>query len=123
MAQYLRTKILEVTQYYSDIQILEAQTHEDHMHILVAIPPKMAVSRAVNIIKSNTGRAMMQEFSFLDKVYWGRRVFGQLVILSPRLEWMRKSFVSTANDKAKKTADKRSLNFRNLYGRKAVEVH
>ncbi len=71
IAHYLRTKILEVTNYYPDIQILEAKTDEDHMHILVSIPPKMAVSRAVNIIKSNTGRAMRQRFPFLDKVYWG----------------------------------------------------
>ena len=71
LGKYLQAKMLDITKYYPDIQILEAKTDEDHMHMLVSIPPKMAVSRAVNIIKSNTGRAMRQKFPFLDKVYWG----------------------------------------------------
>ncbi len=41
------------------------------MHIMVSIPPKMAVSSVVRIIKANTGKAIGKHFPFLDKVYWG----------------------------------------------------
>jgi putative transposase len=34
------------------------------------IPPKYAVSKVVEVIKSNTIRALKQKFSFLKKVYW-----------------------------------------------------
>ena len=34
------------------------------------IPPKYAVSKVVEIIKSNTSKAMKLKFSFLKKVYW-----------------------------------------------------
>ena len=71
MEEYLKKRIKDVTKYYPEIQILEANTDKDHMHVLVSIPPKMAVSFAVNIIKSNTGRDMRKKFPFLDKVYWG----------------------------------------------------
>jgi REP element-mobilizing transposase RayT len=37
---------MEVTKFYPDIQVLEANTDEDHVHLLVFIPPKMAVGRA-----------------------------------------------------------------------------
>jgi REP element-mobilizing transposase RayT len=37
---------MEVTEFYPDIQVLEANTDEDHVHFLVFIPQKMAVSRA-----------------------------------------------------------------------------
>ena len=84
MGKYLERKIMDVTKYYPDIQVLEANTDEDHMHILVSIPQKMAVSWVVNIIKSNTGRARRQRFPFLDKVYWGTVGIGSMGILSPR---------------------------------------
>ena len=41
------------------------------MHIMVSIPPKMAVSSVVRIIKANTGYSMRKHFPFLNKVYWG----------------------------------------------------
>ena len=34
------------------------------------IPPKYAVSKVVETIKSNTSRAMKQKYTFLEKVYW-----------------------------------------------------
>ena len=34
------------------------------------IPPKYAVSKAVEVIKSNTSRALKYKFNFLHKVYW-----------------------------------------------------
>ena len=37
---------MEVTKLYPDIQVLEANTDEGHVHLLVFIPPKMAVSQA-----------------------------------------------------------------------------
>lgn len=72
MSAYLKIKVKEVEQYYPEIQILEVNTDQDHMHLLLSIPPKMPFSYAVNIIKANTGRAMRKKFSFLDKVYWGK---------------------------------------------------
>lgn len=67
----MKEKLLEIRKHYPEIDILEANTDWDHMHMMVLIPPKMAVSQAVSVIKSNTGRAMRKKFSFLDKVYWG----------------------------------------------------
>ena len=69
--EYLLTKIHEISKHYPEIAVLEANTDEDHIHLLVSIPPKISVSHVVNLLKSNTGRAMRKRFAFLDKVYWG----------------------------------------------------
>ena len=69
--KYLKSKLGEVSEYYPDLKILEANTDEDHVHLLVSIPPRMAVSHAVRIIKANTGRALRMKFPFLQKLYWG----------------------------------------------------
>ena len=71
MKEYLRLKVKEVTKYYPEIRMLEVNTDYDHLHILVSIPPKVSVSKVVNIVKANTGKAMRKKFPFLDKVYWG----------------------------------------------------
>ena len=71
VGEYLKVKLQEVNEYYPDLEILEVNTDEDHVHLLVSIPPKMAVSQAVRIIKSNTGRALRRKFPFLQKLYWG----------------------------------------------------
>ena len=56
---------------HPELEILEVNTDEDHLHLLVSIPPKMAVSEAVRILKCNTARGMRRKFPYLDKVYYG----------------------------------------------------
>jgi len=65
--KYLKSKLREVSEYYPDLKILEANTDEDHVHLLVSMPPRMAVSQAVRIIKANTGRALRRKFPVLHK--------------------------------------------------------
>ena len=62
----------KVIRYYPEIEIMEVNTDVDHMHLLVSIPPKIAISKVVNLIKSNTGKAMRRRFPFLKYVYFGR---------------------------------------------------
>ena len=71
MATYLKLRVLDVQRFHPEIVIHKVNTDEDHAHILVSIAPKLAVSKAVSLIKANTARDMREQFSFLDKVYWG----------------------------------------------------
>ncbi len=67
---YLRTKLIEIRRYYPDWEYLEIGIDVDHVHLYILIPPKYAVIKAVEAIKSNTSRALKQKFNFLRKVYW-----------------------------------------------------
>ena len=71
MGEYLKRKVLQVSKFHPEVKIMEVNTDVDHMHVMVSIPPKMPVSEAVRLIKSNTGKAMRKHFPFLEKVYWG----------------------------------------------------
>ena len=44
----------------------------DHVYLHMEIPPRYSVSKVVDVIKSNTSRALRAKFGFLDKVYWDR---------------------------------------------------
>ena len=58
-------------EHYPLIVILEENHDRDHIHLLVSIPPSMAVGSVVRIIKSNLARDMKKEFPFLKKCYYG----------------------------------------------------
>ncbi len=53
---------LGITRVYPDIVIKEANCDEDHIHLLMRLPPKMAISWVVNVLKSNTARSEVPVF-------------------------------------------------------------
>jgi putative transposase len=68
---YMLEKMKVLTEHYPEIEVLEINHDEDHVHMLVSIPPKMSVGKVVGIIKANTSRGLKDKFAFLKEVYWG----------------------------------------------------
>lgn len=69
LGEYLKLCVKGITRVYPDIVIKEANCDEDHIHLLIVIPPKRAVSWVVNVLKSNTARLMRKRYAFLKKLY------------------------------------------------------
>ena len=68
---FLLKGIEKVKEHHPDVMIKEINTDQDHIHMLISIPPQWAVGKVVGIIKSNTARNLKAEFPFLKEVYWG----------------------------------------------------
>ena len=68
---YFEETLKKVTEYYPDLKFHEINGEEDHVHLLITIPPKMSVSKVVSIIKANTSTALKNRFKFIKKAYWG----------------------------------------------------
>ena len=68
---FFKERIKEIGEHYPLIVILEENHDRDRIHLLVSIPPSMAVGSVVRIIKSNLARDMKKEFPFLKKCYYG----------------------------------------------------
>jgi len=68
---YFTIKLAEIPEHYPQIFIKEVSHDKDHLHLLVSIPPTMAVGKVVGLIKQNTSRELKQKFPFLKQVYWG----------------------------------------------------
>jgi len=49
----------------------ELNVQTDHVHLLIQLPPKEAVSHAVQLMKGGTSRAIRKEFPELDEFLWG----------------------------------------------------
>ena len=68
---YMNTQLAAIKKYYPEIDCQTVNHEEDHVHLLVSIPPKMSVGSVVRIIKSNTAKSLKTKFPFLKQVYWG----------------------------------------------------
>ena len=61
MGKYLQAVLTKIVRTYPEIEIMNMETDQDHIHLLAIIPPKMAVAEAVRILKSLSSRMMMKQ--------------------------------------------------------------
>jgi putative transposase len=60
-----------------DVYIVKGHVAKDHVHLLVSVPPNLAVSELVKRLKGRSSRLMLEEFGELRKVYWGRHLWAR----------------------------------------------
>ena len=72
VSDYLAIKFREIGKYYPDWEYIAIGMDNDHLHLHMVIPPKYAVSRVVNVLKTNTSKSLYSKFDFLKKVYWDK---------------------------------------------------
>ena len=60
-----------------DVLILSGHVAQDHVHLFVAIPPRVTISRLLQRLKGRTAYKLMQEFPHLRKQYWGQHFWAR----------------------------------------------
>ena len=60
-----------------EVEIVKGNISRDHVHLLVSVPPTLAVSRLVQRMKGLTSRRLLEENKGLNKAYWGRHLWGR----------------------------------------------
>jgi putative transposase len=86
-------KILRLLCARKGIEIIEAECCPDHIHMLVAIPPKYSVSQIVGYLKGKSSLMIFDKFANL-KYRYGNRHF-----------WCRGYYVTTVGKNQKKIAE------------------
>lgn len=71
VCDYLLQKLDEVRKSYPEINYIERNIQPDHVHLVIDFPPKYSVSKIVNIMKSNTAKAVRDKFPFIQNRYCG----------------------------------------------------
>jgi putative transposase len=71
----VKEAVYDCIQSYSrrmNCEVKELNVQEDHVHLLVAIPPKVSVSQYMGTVKGKTAIRVFSQFSYLkEKPYWG----------------------------------------------------
>jgi len=70
-AKYAHTVIKEVAEKVDGVLIEELNIQVDHVHAVMVIPPRYAVSKVVEIVKSQSTKIIRKKYPWLDKVYFG----------------------------------------------------
>ena len=60
-----------------DVHILSGHVSADHVHLLVSVPPSIAVSDLVKRLKGRSSRKMLEEFGELSRQFWGRHLWAR----------------------------------------------
>jgi putative transposase len=60
-----------------DIRIVRGHVSRDHIHLLLSCPPTLAPSKIMQYLKGRSSRLLQQEFSHLNKRYWGRHMWAR----------------------------------------------
>ena len=74
MAGYLSKLFPKVLRTMPGCEMVEQNIQLDHIHMLMVIPPKYAVSDVIGEMKQYTASRLMEKFAWLEKVYWKERV-------------------------------------------------
>lgn len=86
-------KILRQLREWKGIKIIEAEICPDHVHMLLEIPPKIAVSSFMGYLKGKSSLMLYEQFPALQFKYRNREF------------WCRGYYVDTAGKNAHKIAE------------------
>ena len=70
-------ELLRQTSASLDVYIEKGHIGKDHVHLLVSVPPKVAVSELVKRLKGRSSRKMLQENAELRREFWGRHLWAR----------------------------------------------
>ena len=59
------------------VEVLEINVQPDHVHVVLVIPPKYAVSEMIGFLKGKLALRLFDRFPTLRKRYWGQHVWSR----------------------------------------------
>ena len=62
---------------WKKLEILEMNVQEDHVHLVLSIPPKLSVSSVVGFLKGKCAIKIFDRHFELKKRYWGRHFWAK----------------------------------------------
>jgi putative transposase len=60
-----------------DVYIISGHVAVDHVHLLVSVPPSLAVSELMKRVKGRSSRRLLEEFGELSRQFWGRHLWAR----------------------------------------------
>jgi putative transposase len=75
--QYVMQQIYRLCDQKEEVEVLEVNVQEDHVHMVMSIPPKYAVSQVMGFLKGKLALRMFDRFPELRKRYWGQHVWSR----------------------------------------------
>jgi putative transposase len=77
VGEYTKQEIYRLSQQKDQVEVLELNVQVDHVHLVVSIPPKYAVSEFMGYLKGKLALRLFQKYEHLGRRYWGRHLWSR----------------------------------------------
>jgi putative transposase len=77
VGEYVRQQIYSLCRQKEDVEVLEINVQADHVHLILSIPPKYAVSNVMGYLKGKLALRLFNRYEQLGKRYWGRHLWSR----------------------------------------------
>ena len=71
VAKYVMQQIYRLCSQKDGVEVVEGNVQIDHVHLVVSIPPKYALSQFMGFLKGKLALQLFDRFPQLRKKYWG----------------------------------------------------
>ena len=68
---FVQEHLPQIQHYHPDVTVQQWSVQVDHIHVVMVIPPKYAVSSIVGKMKANLSRQLRLRYPELKRTYWG----------------------------------------------------
>ena len=75
VAAYTQQEIYELCRRKEDVEVLELNIQVDHIHLVVSIAPKYAISDFMGYLKGKLALRLFHQYAQLGKRFWGRHLW------------------------------------------------
>jgi putative transposase len=77
IGEYVRQQVYQLCKQKEEIEVLVMNIQPDHVHLVVSIPPKYAVSAFMGYLKGKLALRLFQQYESLGRRYWGRHLWAR----------------------------------------------
>ena len=77
IGEYTRQQFYRLASQKDLLEILEMNIQPEHVHMILSIPPKYAVSNIIGFLKGKASINLFHRYEKLGKRYWGRHFWSR----------------------------------------------
>ena len=77
VAKYVEREIYDLCGQKAGVEVLEANVQADHVHLVLSIPPKYAISKVMGYLKGKLAIRVFARYGHLKKRYWGNHLWSR----------------------------------------------
>ena len=77
VGEYTQQQVYRLCEQKEMVEVLELSVQPDHVHVVVSVPPKYAVSSFVGYLKGKLAIRLFERYEKLGRRYWGRHLWSR----------------------------------------------
>ncbi len=77
IGEYAKQQVYQLCKQKEQVEVMELNVQPDHVHLVVSIPPKYAVSEFMGYLKGKMAIRLFQQYESLGRRYWGRHLWAR----------------------------------------------